>query len=275
MNFAALLDPILIAELAALGLGTGFLAGLLGIGGGMLMVPFITIIMGHRGVPADLAVKMAIATSMATIIFTSVSSVRAHHKRGAVRWDIVRRLAPGIVIGSLVGSLGVFSLLKGTALAIFFALFVGFSATQMFLDKKPAPTRQMPGAGGQLAAGGVIGFVSGLVGAGGGFISVPFMTWCNVSIHNAVATSAALGFPIAVANVLGYAVSGQSVQGLPAGSFGYIWLPALAVIAICSVFTAPLGAKAAHSLPVRKLKRVFASILYLLAAYMLWKGLHG
>ncbi|KQW57532.1 sulfite exporter TauE/SafE family protein [Variovorax sp. Root411] len=275
MNLAALLDPILIAELAALGLGTGFLAGLLGIGGGMLMVPFITIIMGHRGVPADLAVKMAIATSMATIIFTSVSSVRAHHRRGAVRWDIVRRLAPGIVIGSLAGSLGVFSLLKGTALAIFFALFVGFSATQMFLDKKPAATRQMPGTGGQFAAGGAIGFISGLVGAGGGFISVPFMTWCNVSIHNAVATSAALGFPIAVANVLGYAVSGQSVQGLPSGSFGYIWVPALAVIAICSVFTAPLGAKAAHSLPVKKLKRVFASILYLLAAYMLWKGLHG
>ena len=275
MNIAALLDPLLIAELAALGLGTGFLAGLLGIGGGMLMVPFITIIMGHRGVPADLAVKMAIATSMATIIFTSVSSVRAHHRRGAVRWDIVRRLAPGIVIGSLAGSLGVFSLLKGTALAIFFALFVGFSATQMFLDKKPAPTRQMPGTSGQLAAGGAIGFISGLVGAGGGFISVPFMTWCNVSIHNAVATSAALGFPIAVANVLGYAVSGQSVQDLPAGSFGYIWLPALAVIALCSVFTAPLGAKAAHSLPVKKLKRVFASILYLLAAYMLWKGLQG
>ncbi|MCY1212884.1 Sulfite exporter TauE/SafE [compost metagenome] len=275
MNLAALLDPLLIAELAALGLGTGFLAGLLGIGGGMLMVPFITIIMGQRGVPADLAVKMAIATSMATIIFTSVSSVRAHHKRGAVRWDIVQRLAPGIVIGSLAGSLGVFALLKGTALAIFFALFVGFSATQMFLDKKPKPTRQMPGTGGQLAAGGTIGFISGLVGAGGGFISVPFMTWCNVAIHNAVATSAALGFPIAVANVLGYVLSGQSVQGLPAGAFGYIWLPALVVIAACSVFTAPLGAKAAHSLPVKKLKRVFASILYLLAAYMLWKGLRG
>jgi uncharacterized membrane protein YfcA len=275
VNLAALLDPLLIAELAALGLGTGFLAGLLGIGGGMLMVPFITIIMGQRGVPADLAVKMAIATSMATIIFTSVSSVRAHHKRGAVRWDIVKRLSPGIVIGSLAGSLGVFALLKGTALAIFFALFVGFSATQMFLDKKPKPTRQMPGTGGQLAAGGVIGFISGLVGAGGGFISVPFMTWCNVAIHNAVATSAALGFPIAVANVLGYVIAGHSVEGLPAGSFGYIWLPALAVIAACSVFTAPLGAKAAHSLPVKKLKRVFATILYLLAAYMLWKGLHG
>lgn len=270
-----LLEPLLIAELAALGLCTGFLAGLLGIGGGMLMVPFITIIMGHRGVPADLAVKIAIATSMATIVFTSISSVRAHHRRGAVRWDIVQRLSPGIVIGSLVGSLGVFALLKGTALAILFALFVGFSATQMFLDRKPKPTRQIPGTAGQLGAGGVIGFVSGLVGAGGGFISVPFMTWCNVAIHNAVATSAALGFPIAVANVVGYVVSGQSVADLPPHAFGYIWLPALGVIALCSVLTAPLGARAAHSLPVKKLKRVFASILYALAAYMLWKGLRG
>ncbi|MBB1599118.1 sulfite exporter TauE/SafE family protein [Variovorax sp. UMC13] len=269
------LEPLLIVELALLGIGSGFLAGLLGIGGGMVMVPFITIILGQRGVSPDLAVKMAIATSMATIVFTSVSSVRAHHKRGAVRWDIVKRLSPGIVVGSLVGSLGVFALLKGTALAIFFALFVGFSATQMFLDKKPTPTRQMPGTGGQFAAGGVIGFISGLVGAGGGFISVPFMTWCNVAIHNAVATSAALGFPIAVANVVGYVLSGTSVQGLPAGAFGYIWLPALVVIAACSVFTAPLGARAAHSLPVKKLKRVFASVLYLLAAYMLWKGLGG
>jgi len=269
------IEPILIAELAMLGVGTGFLAGLLGIGGGMLMVPFLTIILGNRGVPADLAVKMAIATSMATIIFTSISSVRAHHKRGAVRWDIVRRLAPGIVIGSLIGSLGVFALLKGTALAIFFALFVGFSATQMVLDKKPKPTRQMPGTAGQLGAGGAIGFISGLVGAGGGFISVPFMTWCNVAIHNAVATSAALGFPIAVANVVGYVWSGQTVLGLPEGSFGFIWLPALGVIAVCSFLIAPLGAKAAHSLPVSKLKRIFASILYVLAAYMLWKGLHG
>jgi uncharacterized membrane protein YfcA len=267
--------PLLVLELALLGIGTGFLAGLLGIGGGMLLVPFITLILSGRGVAPDLAVKMAIATSMATIIFTSVSSVRAHHKRGAVRWDIVKKLAPGIVIGSMIGSLGVFALLKGAYLAIFFGLFVGFSATQMFLDKKPKPTRQMPGTGGQLAAGGVIGFISGLVGAGGGFISVPFMAWCNVAIHNAVATSAALGFPIAVANVAGYILSGLNVQGLPAGSFGYIWLPALLVIAVCSVFTAPLGARAAHALPVGKLKRVFASILYVLAAYMFYKGLAG
>lgn len=267
------LEPLLIAELALLGLGTGFLAGLLGIGGGMLMVPFITLILNGRGVAPDLAVKMAIATSMATIIFTSISSVRAHHKRGAVRWDIVKRLAPGIVLGAIVASMGVFALLKGSWLALFFALFVGFSATQMLLDKKPKPTRTMPGTAGQIGAGGAIGFLSGLVGAGGGFVSVPFMTWCNVPIHNAVATSAALGFPIALANAAGYVVSGQDVANLPANSVGYIYVPALVVIACASVLMAPLGVRAAHALPIASLKRVFAGILYLLAAYMLWKGL--
>lgn len=268
-----MLHPLLIVELGILGLATGFLAGLLGIGGGMLMVPFLTYILGLQKVAPDLAVKMAIATSMATIMFTSVSSVRAHHLRGAVRWDIVKRLAPGVVLGGFVASLGVFALLKGSLLAVFFALFVSFSATQMFLDKKPAPARQMPGGAGQMAAGGVIGFLSGLVGAGGGFVSVPFMTWCNVPIHNAVATSAALGFPIALTNVVGYVISGHGLGGLPAASLGYIWLPALAVIATCSVLTAPLGARAAHTLPVKQLKRIFASLLFGLAAYMLWKGL--
>lgn len=267
------LDPLLIAELVLLGLCTGFLAGLLGIGGGMVLVPFITIILSARGVSPDLAVKMAIATSMATIIFTSISSVRAHHKRGAVRWDIVKRLAPGIVLGSALASMGVFALLKGSWLALFFAAFVSFSATQMLLDKKPKPTRTLPGTAGQLGAGGVIGFLSGLVGAGGGFVSVPFMTWCNVAMHSAVATSAALGFPIALANALGYVVAGQNVTGLPAGSVGYVFVPALVVIATASVIMAPLGVRAAHALPVKSLKRVFASVLYVLAAYMLYRGL--
>lgn len=270
-----MLSPLLILELATLGLVTGFLAGLLGVGGGMLIGPFMTIILSALGVPADLAVKMAIATSMATIMFTSVSSVRAHHQRGAVRWDIVKGLAPGIVIGGMLASAGVFALLKGSYLAIFFAVFVGFSATQMFLDKKPKPSRQMPGTGGQIAAGGVIGFLSGLVGAGGGFISVPFMVAHNIPIIQAVATSAALGFPIALANTAGYVVSGASVPNLPAHSLGYVWLPALAVIASCSVFTAPLGARVAHRLPVAKLKKFFALILYGLASYMLWKGLNS
>ena len=272
-RFIMILDTTLILELAVLGLCTGFLAGLLGIGGGMVLVPFLTWMISQRGVSGDLAVKMAIATSMATILFTSVSSVRAHHKKGAVRWDLVKGLAPGIVLGSLLGSVGIFALVKGASLAIFFGCFVGFSATQMFLDKKPAPTRQMPGFTGQLGAGGLIGLLSGLVGAGGGFISVPFMTWCNVAIHNAVATSAALGFPIALANVAGYIVSGLSLDQLPPYSFGYLWLPALVVVACCSVLMAPVGASTAHKLPVKQLKRVFAGMLYLLAGYMLYKGL--
>ncbi len=270
-----ILAPQLILELAVLGLCTGYVAGLLGIGGGMLLGPFITIILSARGVPADLAVKMSIATSMATIIFTSISSVRAHHQRGAVRWNIVKGLAPGIVLGSMVGSIGVFSVLKGTTLALIFAGFISFSATQMILGKAPKAGSQMPGLAGLLGAGSVIGLVSGLVGAGGGFVSVPFMVAHNVLIINAVATSAALGFPIALANAAGYAFSGKGVAGLPAWSLGYIWLPALAVVASCSVLTAPWGAKMAHSMPVARLKRVFAAVLYALAAYMLWKGLLG
>ncbi len=266
-------EPLLIVQLAALGLFTGFLAGLLGIGGGMLLVPFISAMLTARGVAPGLAVKMAIATSMATIIFTSISSVRAHHKKGAVRWDIVKGLAPGIVLGAMAASLGVFALLKGAGLYFVFAAFVAFSGSQMLLDKKPAPTRQLPGVPGLLGAGGVIGFLSGLVGAGGGFVSVPFMTWCNVAIHNAVATSAALGFPIALANVVGYIIAGQQLQGLPPYAFGYLWLPALVVIACCSVLMAPLGAKVAHAWPVKKLKRAFSVVLFSLAAYMLYKGL--
>ena len=271
------LEWLFIAELLLLGTCTGFLAGLLGIGGGMLMVPFLTLILSNRGVPDGLAVKMAIATSMSTILFTSISSVRAHHKRGAVKWPLVRGLAPGIVIGGLVAGAGVFALLKGAWLALVFALFVGFSATQMLLDKKPAPSRQMPGllgggVAGQTAAGSGIGFMSGLVGAGGGFISVPFMTWCNVPMHNAVATSAALGFPIALANTVGYVLGGWNLPEALPGALGYLYLPALGVIAVASVLFAPLGARAAHAMNVRQLKRAFAGMLYLLAAYMLYKG---
>jgi uncharacterized membrane protein YfcA len=172
-----------------------------------------------------------------------------------------------------LASLGVFSLLKGSWLAILFATFVAFSATQMLLNKKPQAARTLPGPAGQLGAGTLIGFLSGLVGAGGGFVSVPFMTRCNVAIHSAVATSAGLGFPIALANAIGYVLAGQGVANLPTGSLGYVYLPALLVIAIASVLMAPMGVKAAHALPVASLKRVFATLLYGLAAYMLYKGL--
>jgi uncharacterized membrane protein YfcA len=266
-------EPLLVAELLLLGCCTGFLAGLLGIGGGMLLVPFLTFLLTRQGVPDGLAVKMAIATSMSTILFTSLSSVRAHHRRGAVRWDIVRGMAPGIVAGGLLAGAAVFALVKGQALALAFALFVGFSATQMLRDRKPAPSRVMPGPIGRVVAGAVIGFLSGLVGAGGGFVSVPFMTWCNVSIHHAVATSAALGFPIALANTAGYVVGGWSLEPVLAGQFGFLYLPAVVIIGAASVLMAPVGARAAHALNVRQLKRAFAGLLYALSAYMLYKAL--
>lgn len=263
---------ILAAQLLPLGIFSGFLAGLLGIGGGMLMVPFLTMILSHQGVEAGMAVKMAIATSMATIVFTSLSSVRAHHRRGAVRWSVVGGMAPGIVAGGLLAGVGAFALLKGQALALVFAVFVGFSATQMLKGRKPQPSRQMPNWAGQAAVGGGIGFVSGLVGAGGGFISVPFMTWCNVPMHQAVATSAALGFPIALASTLGYVVGGWALPPALPGAVGYLYLPALGVIACASVLMAPVGARLAHALNVAQLKKVFAMLLYLLAAYMAWKA---
>jgi uncharacterized membrane protein YfcA len=267
------LDARFVAELLLLGCGTGFLAGLLGIGGGMLMVPFLTYLLGARGVPPELAVKMAIATSMATILFTSLSSVRAHHRRGAVRWDLVRALAPGIVLGGLAAGAGVFALVKGQVLALFFAIFVGYSATQMLIDRKAQAQRDLSGPLGLAGAGGLIGFLSGLVGAGGGFVTVPYLSRRQVLMHQAVATSAALGFPIALANTAGYVVGGWSLPPALPGAVGYLYLPALAVIAAASVLLAPLGARAAHALPVKQLKRVFAVMLYALAAYMLTRAL--
>ncbi|MDQ6681466.1 MAG: sulfite exporter TauE/SafE family protein [Pseudomonadota bacterium] len=257
--------------LLLLGVVCGFLAGLLGVGGGMLMVPFITVLLEHKGVPTQYVVKMAIATSLATICFTSIASVRTHHQRGGVRWDLVLLLAPGIVGGSFIGA-QVAKVLPTHALALLFALFVGFSATQMLIDRKPKPSRQLPAAPGMFAAGGAIGVLAALVGAGGAFVSVPFMTWCNVPIRHAVATSAALGFPIALAGTIGYIVAGWSLHDMPYGALGFLYLPALATIAVASVLAALFGARLAHRLDISQLKRIFAVLLYALASYMLYKG---
>ena len=272
-------DLVFVALLLVLGSATGFAAGLLGVGGGMLLVPFLTMLLTARGLPLEHVVHSALATSLATILFTSVSSLRAHHQHGAVRWDIARLLAPGILVGSLLGA-QVAGALPTAWLALLFAVFVGFSATQMLLDRAPAAHRNLPGAPGLVGIGTAIGGFSSLVGAGGGFISVPFMVWCNVRMHHAVGTSAALGFPIAAAGTLGYIVAGLRETGLkpcaaatfPDCSIGFVYLPALAVVAVASVLLAPLGARAAHRLNVRSLTRIFALLLYLLASYMLYKA---
>jgi uncharacterized protein len=263
-----LLQPVLIVELLASGVVAGLLSGLLGIGGAMVLVPVLTFVLTHQGVPAQYVVKMAVATSLATICFTSLSSVRAHSKRGAVRWDIVRGLAGGIVVGSIAGAQLAVAL-PGKLLGILFAVFIAFSATQMFLDRKPKPTRTVPGTLGTFGVGIVIGVLSALVGAGGAFVSVPFMTWCNVKIHDAVGTSAALGFPIALAASAGYAWAGRSLPQMPPGSFGYVFLPGLLLISLASMTLAPLGARIAHGMDIRPLKRVFAFVLYCISAYFL------
>jgi uncharacterized protein len=255
-----------------LGSVTGFLAGLLGIGGGMIQVPFLTWVLDTRGVPSELGLKIAIATAMATIVFTSLSSVRAHHARGAVRWPIVRAMAPGIVLGALVAGGSVFAAIKGPALGLFFALFVGYSATQMLFDRKPKASRQLPGAAGQAGVGAGIGALASLVGAGGAFMSVPFMVWCNVPIQQAVGTSAALGFPVALAATAGYVIGGWSLAPALPGTVGYLYLPALAVVALASVFAAPWGAHVAHSMDTRQYRRLFAVLLYGVAFYMAWRA---
>jgi uncharacterized protein len=268
------IEPILIAELLVLGCVAGYLAGLLGIGGGMLLVPALVMIGSQSGFAPDYVVKSAVATSLGTIMFTSISSLRAHHGRGVVLWPVVRMLAPGIVVGSLIGA-QIAKLLPARGLAALFAIFVAYSATQMFIDRKPKPSRQLPEGLGMLGAGSGIGGLSSLVGAGGGFVSVPFMVWCNVPIHNAVGTSAALGFPIALAGSIGYAWAGMSLPSTPTGSLGFLYLPALVLIASTSVLFAPMGASAAHRMNVKQLKRAFAVLLYGLATYMGWKALGG
>jgi uncharacterized membrane protein YfcA len=266
-----MLSLTLIAGLLTLGAIGGFLAGLLGIGGGMILVPFIVLLLEHRGFPQELLVKIAVATSLATILFTSISSVRAHHGRGAVRWRVAAAFAPGIVLGSLLGA-QLAGAMPAALLTLLFAGFVGWSATQMLIDRKPRPGRQLPGSAGMAGMGGIIGVVSALVGAGGAFLSVPFMTWCNVPIHQAVGTAAALGFPIALAGTAGYMVAGSHLEGLPPGLLGYVYLPALAALAAASILTAPLGARVSHALNVAQLKRAFALLLYGIAAWMLWRA---
>jgi len=265
-------DISIVLCLLALGAVAGFAAGLLGIGGGMLLVPFLTMIFSHQGMPAELVVHAAIATSMTSILFTSLSSIRAHQKKGTIQWRIVAAMAPGIIVGGLLSGGAAFAALNTAWLSLFFSLFVGYSAWNMLRNTKPKPSRQMPGFAGTSGAGVGIGFISGLVGAGGGFLSVPFMVWCNVALHSAVSTSAALGFPIALANSVGYVLSGLREESAQPGMLGFIYWPALLALVCASVLTAPFGARMAHKLPVATLKRVFAGLLFALSAYMLSKA---
>jgi len=251
-----------------LGVFAGFVAGLFGVGGGLTIVPLLFMIFTAQAFPVEHSMHLALGTSMATIVFTSISSMRAHHGHGAVRWDIVKSFAPGLVIGTLSGSF-LATWVPTQPLAMVFTAIVYYASLQMMLDFKPKPHSQLPGTAGMVIAGTVIGVVSSLVAAGGGFLSIPFMVYCNVVIHHAVGTSAALGFPIAVAGTVGYIVSGLKTSGLPDYSLGYVYLPAFVGVVAISFLMAPVGARLAHKLPVKQLKRAFGGFLALLASKML------
>ena len=257
-----------IAAYAATGAVVGLLAGLLGIGGGMTLVPILAAMFGAQQLAPDFTVHLALGTGMASVMFTSSASVREHHRHKAVDWQIVRAMAPGTIIGTLASTLAS-GWIPQRALALAFAVIVFAGATQILLGRKPAAGRVLPGALGLLATGIAIGIVCGLVSAGGAFLTVPFMLFCGVSMHVAIGTGAAIGVPIAVIGTIGYILSGLRVDALPDWSLGFVYLPALAALVAASVLTAPYGARAAHRLPVQTLKRVFACLLYLLAARML------
>jgi len=269
MDWLSELTPTIVIAYLVLGAVIGFLAGMLGIGGGATMVPILAWMFEARGMPREHLVHVAVATAMSTILFTSVSSVRAHAIRGAVRWDILKAFLPGILIGGVAGALlaGKFSTF---GMAMFFACFVYVMATNMLVGgKKPTEGRTTPNAPVMFFAGFVISAISALVAIGGAMMSIPFMIWCGVPVVHAIGTSSAIGFPVALASVAGYIYTGLSQADLPPASIGYVYLPATVCIAVASVMTAPLGARAAHRLPTAILRKVFAFLLYILATRML------
>lgn len=244
------------------------MAGLLGIGGGAIIVPVLAWVFEEQGVSPAVLMHVAVGTSLATLIATSLSSIRAHQKRGAIRWPVFCGITPGILAGGLLGS-AIAGLLSGDVLRIVFGVFILLVAAQMARGLATKPHRSLPGRVGMAGTGAVIGTISALLGIGGGAMSVPFMTWCNMEPRQAVATAAAIGLPIAIAGTLGFLISGWGHPQLPAASLGYINLPAFAGIVAASVLFAPLGARIAHRVSPLTLKRIFAIFLVLAGLQML------
>ncbi len=269
----ARLNLALIPIFLLLGAFVGFLAGLLGIGGGFTMVPVLTEVFAHEGIGTSHLLPLAIGTSAASIVFSAMASARAHHRRGAVLWSIVTAMAPGLVLGSLIGP-QIASALPMRALAAVFGTFTWYTAARMMSAKPPKSTRELPGRATMFGVGIGIGVAAGMVGTGGAFLAVPFMTRCNVKVHNAVATSAAIGLPVAVASAIGYMYAGWGAVDLPPYSVGYIYLPAMAGIVVMSMLFAPMGARVAHSWPVLRLRKVFALMMWIIGAWMWWRALH-
>jgi len=268
------IDPSHIIYFLILGSIVGFMAGLLGIGGGGIMVPVLTSLFLALGTPVDKVVHLALGTSMASIVVTSISSLRAHHSRKAVLWSYVRGMSPGIIVGTFLATY-VVALASTLALAVFFSLFMGFIALKMFIDKKPSLHEKPTGKKHLFAVGSGIGAISALVSIGGGSLTVPYLVWRNIDIKKAIGTSAAIGLPISLAGTLGYVINGWNNTAMNDFVLGFVYLPAVLLISVTSFIFAPLGAKTAHYLPVVTLKKIFAVLLIGLSLKMLWSVISG
>ncbi|MDD3650482.1 sulfite exporter TauE/SafE family protein [Immundisolibacter sp.] len=258
---------ILLAYLAV-GVAAGLIAGMLGLGGGVVIVPALALVFPLLGLPSPVLMHLAIGTSLAVIVPTSISSTLAHYRRGAVDLPLLRLLLPGLVPGALLGG-WLADRLPSALLARVFGVFVIGVATQIFFNATAPGRRPLPGQAGLLATGMVIGTASTLLGIGGGSLTVPFLNYCRVDMRRAVATSSACGLVLGMVGAATFLWAGRDHPGLPPGAVGYLYLPAFVGIALASVLTAPYGARLAHSLPVPTLKRAFAVFLMLAGLRML------
>lgn len=251
----------------ATGLFTGLLSGLLGIGGGLIMVPILSFIFAQLGFPAAFIMQMALGTSLAVIMVTSIASSRAHHRHHNVDWAIVKKIALGIIIGAFLGSL-VAAKFDASLLKALFVIYVFLVAFQILSHYTPNPARILPARPVLNCVGIVIGWVSSFVGIGGGTLSVPFLIHCNINTKRAIGTSSAIGLPIAIAGATGYVLAGLPITHLPAHSFGFVYLPAFIIIALSSLISAPIGALLVQKLAVKKLKQIFAWLLIIIGLKM-------
>ena len=251
----------------------GLMAGLLGVGGGLVIVPALAWLFATQGFDGASLMHFAVGTSLAVIVPTALSSLFAHHRRGSVDWTTVKRLTPGIVLGALAGA-ALARQLSSNGLAVFFGLFEIAVAVQLFIGAQPGGHRPLPGRPGMGVAGSVIGLVSALLGIGGGTLTTPFLVWNGVDIRRAVGTSATCGLPVALAGAAGFAIAGLDTPVQPGLNTGFIVWPAMAAITLASVLLAPTGAALAHRLPRRVLQRVFAAFLLLVGGRMLWSSLY-
>lgn len=252
MEFSFFIYPLV-------GLLSGFLAGLLGIGGGLVIVPALLVIFPYQGLPSSVVTHTAIATSLATVVITSLIATYSHHRHGAVIWPVLRKMAPGLLGGALTGAL-IATGLPGRTLGMFFGLFAIAVAIQMGFRLQPPPRGHLPATLGLTTAGAVIGAISAVVGIGGGTLSVPFLRWSHMPMHAAVATSSACGFPIAVGGSMGFVLS-DLMAGHRLLFTGAIYWPAALWIAAASLVAVPMGARLTHRISGLPLSRIFAFTL--------------